>query len=103
MSQDEIITTLTSIARRERQESYSKAYDHLLGEVVKEVTYTFQPSVEESTEALNILVKFLGTPLNNEKTSLEIEKLRKELTNSGEQEPTKIVIVDNWGDSDDSN
>ncbi|WP_299032022.1 terminase small subunit [uncultured Anaerococcus sp.] len=79
MGQDEIITTLTSIARREVQESYSKTYNHLTGEVEKEVTYTFQPTLEDVNNAVNTLVKFLGTPTENEKAKIQIKKMEAEI------------------------
>lgn len=91
MSGDEIIIALVSIARREVQTSYSKQYDHLNEEVIKEVTYTFQPSVEEATRALETLVKWMGldnpnNDLQRERLTLEIEGLRRGLEPDVEQD-----------------
>lgn len=86
MNQDEIIASLTRIARREVQTSYYKSYDHLTKEVVKEVTSTFQPSIEEATKALDVLVKFIGSPLENEKTRVQIEKAKAEISYMGDKE-----------------
>lgn len=79
MGQDEIITTLTSIARREVQKSYFKSYNHLTGEVEKEYTNEFQPSMEDVNNAVNTLVKFLGSPMDNEKAKIQIEKTKTEI------------------------
>lgn len=79
MGQDEIITTLTSIARREVQKSYFKSYNHLTGEVEKEYTNEFQPSIDDVNNAVNTLVKFLGSPLENEKTRVQIRKTEAEI------------------------
>ena len=94
MGQDEIITTLTStsIARREVQESYSKTYNHLTGEVEKEVTYTFQPSLEDVTNALNILVKFLGSPMENEKAKIQIKKMEAEIESMSASDDRELKI-----------
>lgn len=92
MGQDEIITTLTSIARREVQESYSKAYNHLTGEVEKEVTYTFQPSLEDVNDAVNTLVKFLGTPTENEKAKIQIKKMEAEIESLPTRDDRELKI-----------
>lgn len=73
---EEAINNLVSIASRERQTSYSKQYDHLKSDVVKEMTYTFQPSLEEATKAIELLMKYLGIDDNN--NDLKREKLRLE-------------------------
>lgn len=90
MGQDEIITTLTSIARRDVQESYFKSYNHLTGEIEKEFTNTFQPSIEDSINALNVLVKFLGSPLENEKAKVQIEKMKAELNSMNVNENNNL-------------
>lgn len=92
MGQDEIITTLTSIARRETQESYFKSYNHLTGEVEKEVTNTFQPSIEDSTNALNILVKFLGSPIENKKADVQIKKMEAEIESMSARDDRELKI-----------
>ncbi len=92
MGQDEIITTLTSIARRETQESYFKSYNHLTGEVEKEVTNTFQPSIEDSTNALNILVKFLGSPIDNKKANAQIKKMEAEIESMSARDDRELKI-----------
>ncbi len=92
MGQDEIITTLTSIARREVQKSYSKTYNHLTGEVEKEVTYTFQPSLEDVNNAVNTLVKFLGTPTENEKAKIQIKKMEAEIESLSASDDRELKI-----------
>ena len=92
MGQDEIITTLTSIARREVQESYSKTYNHLTGEVEKEVTYTFQPTLEDVNNAVNTLVKFLGTPTENEKAKIQIKKMEAEIESLSTRDDRELKI-----------
>jgi len=92
MGQDEIITTLTSIARREVQESYSKTYNHLTGEVEKEVTYTFQPSLEDVNNAVNTLVKFLGTPTENKKAKIQIKKMEAEIESMSASDDRELKI-----------
>lgn len=79
MNQSEIIMTLSSIARREKQKSYTKVYDHLTGEITKETTAEFQPSIEESIKSLEVLVKFLGSPLENERIKVQITKTKAEI------------------------
>lgn len=106
MSGDEIIVELVSIARREQQTSYSKQYDHLKDEVIKEITYTFQPSVEEATRALETLVKWAG--LDNPNNDLIRRKLKAEAelaeqkakADTNNQNIT-INIVDEWADEDE--
>lgn len=95
MTGDEIIMQLTSFARREQQTSYTKHYDHLEGEVVKEMTYTFQPSVEEAERALETLVKWAGlddpnNDLRREKLKVEIEKTKQQ-TGGTEEQDDKIT------------
>ena len=92
MGQDEIITTLTSIARREVQKSYSKTYNHLTGEVEKEVTHTFQPSLEDVNNAVNTLVKFLGTPTENEKAKIQIKKMEAEIESLSARDDRELKI-----------
>ena len=79
MGQDEIITTLTSIARRDVQKSYFKSYNHITGDVEKEYTNEFQPSMKDATNALDVLVKFLGGPMENEKAKIQIKKMEAEI------------------------
>ena len=76
MTGDEILITLVSTARREQQTSYSKQYDHLEEKVIKEITYTFQPTVEESTRALEMLVKWAG--LDSPNNDLQRERMKAE-------------------------
>lgn len=76
MTSDQVIIQLTSIARREIQTSYTKQYDHLAKRVTKEITYTYQPTVEESTKALELLTKWLG--LDNPNFDVVRRKLEAE-------------------------
>lgn len=91
MSADEIISSLVEIARREIKTSYSQAYDHISGEVEKEVTYKFQPNIEEQTKALELLAKFSGVDnpnndLTRKRMELENEKLKSQIGGSESQD-----------------
>lgn len=91
MTNTEVITTLTRIARREVHTSYTKQYDHLSGETIKEITYTFQPTIEEQTKALDLLAKYSGldNPMLNlsiRKQELEIEKLKQQVSGESGQD-----------------
>lgn len=92
MGQDEIITTLTSIARREVQKSYFKSYNHLTGEVEKEYTNEFQPSMKDATNALDVLVKFLGGPMENEKAKIQIKKMEAEIESMSTSDDRELKI-----------
>ena len=92
MGQDEIITTLASIARRDVQKSYFKSYNHLTGEVEKEYTNEFQPSMKDATDALDVLVKFLGGPTNNKKTEMQIKKMEAEIESLSARDDRELKI-----------
>ena len=92
MGQDEIITTLTSIARREVQESYFKSYNHITGEIEKEYTNEFQPSMKDATNALDVLVKFLGSPTDNEKSKMQIKKMEAEIESMSANDDRELKI-----------
>jgi phage terminase small subunit len=106
MTGDEIIIQLTSFARREQQTSYNKHYDHLKDKVVKEMTYTFQPSVEEAENALETLVKWAGldnpnNDLYREKLKAEIEKIYADIQEDDTQENKLSEYFDLLGDAID--
>lgn len=92
MGQDEIITTLTSIARRDVQKSYFKSYNHITGEVEKEYTNEFQPSMKDATNALDVLVKFLGGPMENEKAKIQIKKMEAEIESLSARDDRELKI-----------
>lgn len=91
LSGDDIVAQLLMIATRQAQESYSRMYDHLEDEVKKETTLTHQPSFEDTIDAIELLGKWLGydrqnselerkrLELANEKTKVEIEKLKSQI------------------------
>lgn len=60
MSVTEALALSASIARGEPQKAYTKRYDHLEGEVDKEVTYTITPNVEERQRSLDHILKVHG-------------------------------------------
>ena len=60
MSITEALALSASIARGETQKAYTKRYDHLEGEVDKEVTYTITPNVEERQRSLDHILKVHG-------------------------------------------
>ena len=53
-----------SIARGEHQTAYGKQYDHLKGEVIKEITYTITPNIEERQRSLDHILKVHGAYLD---------------------------------------
>ena len=60
----EALVISASIARGEPQERYSKKYDHLKGEVIKEITYTVTPDFEEQQRSLDHILKVHGAFLD---------------------------------------
>lgn len=60
MSITEALALSASIARGEPQTAYTKRYDHLSGEVDKEVTYTITPNVEERQRSIDHILKVHG-------------------------------------------
>ncbi|HHU6749849.1 TPA: terminase small subunit [Staphylococcus pseudintermedius] len=56
----EALALSASIARGEPQKAYTKRYDHLSGEVDKEVTYTITPNVEERQRSIDHILKVHG-------------------------------------------
>ena len=56
----EALALSASIAGGEPQKAYTKRYDHLEGEVDKEVTYTITPNVEERQRSLDHILKVHG-------------------------------------------
>lgn len=60
MSLEEAIERISSIARRDPQKGYSKAFNRLTGEVDKEMEYEFTPTIEESQKSLEHIVRING-------------------------------------------
>lgn len=96
-----------SIAKRERKTSYNQKYDHLKGKVTTESTYTFQPSIEEATRALELLLKYLDV---DDLKIAQIEKAKadarlaeyKVQNNDDINSSVEVVIVNEWnGDNDE--
>ena len=98
---------LYDYAFREKIESYSKEIDHITGEVKKERTYEYQPSVEDSIKAISTLGDWLGyDKINNdlirEKMEAEIELIKKKVAEGSTNHNREINIVDPWTEEDDS-
>lgn len=105
----DVINELVSIAKRERKTSYSSKYDHINKTVTTEATYTFQPSIEEATRALELLLKYLDV---DELKLAQIEKTKadarlaehKAQTSDDINASVEVVIVNEWdGDDDEEN
>ena len=60
----EALMISASIARGEHQTAYSKQYDHLTNEVIKEITYTITPNIEERQRSLDHILKVHGAYLD---------------------------------------
>ena len=98
---------LYDYAFREVIKSYSKEIDHITGEVRKERTYEYQPSVEDSIKAISTLGDWLGTgSINNdlvrERMEAEIELIKKKVAEGSTNHNVEINIVDPWTEEDDS-
>ena len=97
MSVKEALELSATIARGEKHEAYSKHYDHLEGEVVKEMTYTVTPTFEERQRSLEHILKVHGAfnqGLNNKKIETEIKMLEKKIEqldkgNDGQEDKIK--------------
>lgn len=102
MSIEEALIISASIARGEKQESYTKVYDHLREEVDREVTYTVTPRIEERQKSIEHILKVHGVlngRLANEKIEKEIQMLQKKIekmdnaeNSSQESEIAKALI-----------
>lgn len=96
---------LYDYAFREIIESYSKEIDHLTGEIKKERTYKYQPSVEDSIKAISTLGDWLGYgKINNdlirEKMESEIDLIKKKVAEGSTNHNVEINIVDPWTEED---
>ena len=66
MDVTEALLISASIARGEHQQAYSKQYDHLNEEVIKEMTYTITPNIEERQRSLDHILKVHGAYLDKQ-------------------------------------
>lgn len=57
---EDAMALLSDIANRKEVESHSRVVDNLKGEVKKDVTYHYQPDIDQQTKALEHLVKIQG-------------------------------------------
>jgi len=64
MDIEEALMLEASIARGEPQQAYSKHYDHITKEVIKEMTYTISPNIEERQRSLDHILKVKGAYLD---------------------------------------
>lgn len=70
MDVTEALVLSAMIARGERHEAYSKHYDHLKGEVTKEVTYTMTPDFEERQRSIDHILKVHGAYVDKKEVEL---------------------------------
>lgn len=73
MTLEEALARTSSIARREIQKGYSKQVDKLSGEVIKDVEYTFTPSVEEAQKSLEHIIRCSGGFVDKVKADVDME------------------------------
>lgn len=57
---DQAVLLLSDIANRKELKSHSRTVDNLAGITIKDMTYIFQPDVDQQTKALEHLIKIQG-------------------------------------------
>lgn len=72
MTVSEALALSAEIARGTPQEVYSKQFDHLKGEVIKEATYTVTPSFEDRQRSLDHIFKVNGAYLERKEISADV-------------------------------
>lgn len=73
MTLEEALALTSTIARREIQKGYSKQVDKLSGEVIKDVEYTFTPSVEEAQKSLEHIIRCNGGFMDKLQADVDME------------------------------
>ena len=73
MTLEEALARTSSIARREIQKGYSKLVDKVTGEVIKDVEYTFTPSVEEAQKSLEHIIRCNGGFVDKLQADVDME------------------------------
>lgn len=79
----ELIIASWGISMGEVQKGYSKQYDHLSEEVIKEISYEFTPTVEERQRSIEFLSKLLkldqSDKLRDKLTQAQIDKIHNDI------------------------
>lgn len=79
----ELIIASWGISMGEIQKGYSKQYDHLNKEVIKEISYEFTPTVEEKQRSIEFLSKLLkldeSDKLRDKLTQAQIDKIHNDI------------------------
>lgn len=83
VSLEDAMALLSDIANRKEVESHSRVVDNIKGTVKKDVTYHYQPDIDQQTKALEHLVKIQGG-----------------FDQHPQQDDVNINITD-WGDDND--
>lgn len=73
MTLEEALALTSTIARREIQKGYSKQVDRVTGEVLKDVEYTFTPSVEEAQKSLEHIIRCNGGFVDKLQADVDME------------------------------
>lgn len=87
---EQLIFASWGISMGEVQNGYSKQYDHINNEVIKEITYEFTPTVEERQRSIEFLAKLLkldeSDKLKSKLIQAQIDKLNAEIHKDETQE-----------------
>lgn len=79
----ELIVASWGISMGEVQKGYSKQYDHLKKEVIKETSYEFTPTIEEKQRSIEFLSKLLkldeSDKLKDRLTQAQIDKIHNDI------------------------
>ena len=72
MDLEEAIAITSSIARGELQKGQSKKIDNLSGEVIKDITYTFTPGLEERQRSLEHIIRCHGGFVDRQEVDMDM-------------------------------
>lgn len=73
MSLEEAIRVTSSIARGEVQEGRSRQRDNITGEIVKDVSYFFTPSIEERQKSLEHIIRCNGGFVDKQEVDMDMD------------------------------
>lgn len=80
---EQLILTSWGISMGDVQKGYTKQYDHLNEEVIKEITYEFTPTLEERQRSIEFLTKLLkydpSDQLKDRLLQAQIDKIHKDI------------------------
>lgn len=103
----ELIVVSWGISMGEVQKGYSKQYDHLNEEVIKEISYEFTPTVEERQRSIEFLSKLLkldeSDKLRDKLTQAQIDKIHNDIVKDETAEDKLSDYLKVLGDTIDEN